>query len=300
MLEISNPTEAELETVLNFAFQHLPPDNRSLQTESMLRQYQSGHMDLRGIFQAKHDGELAGVMYAQSRPEGSVMLWIPAMAKGYSLETMLEPLEQFCLSQNVFAAIALADREQSFDEQTFCVLGQFRFLSDMIHLVAEIMPHEAAEEPYRLNFVPLSEYAEDVSVRLTCLVKETYRNTLDFPDLMQIAPVEKVLQGYKVNTQYRPDLWFFLQKEDADVGVLLLTDVSPEQFELTYMGLIESVRRQGLSREIVRFAKEITAEWHRTLLLTAVDAGNIPACQTYLSQGFKAWDRKKVYVRLFS
>gem|GEM_PF-657364 len=315
MLEITNPDEAELESTLQFAFQHLSPSDLALQVGTMMRQYHSGQMNLQGVFQAKHENTLVGAMYAQSRPDSSVMFWIPAMAKGFSLEPMLEPLEQFCRSQNAFAAIALADREQSFDERTFCSAGQFRFLSDMIHLVADIPPNEAllneappneapsnkaAEKPSRLQFVPLSDYAGDISDRLTRLVKETYRHTLDFPDLMQTAPVEQVLQGYKTNALYRPELWFFLQKEGTDVGVLLLTDASLEQFELTYMGLIESARRQGSSREIVRFAKEITSEWNRPLLLTSVDANNIPACQTYLSQGFKAWDRKKVYVRFFT
>jgi GNAT superfamily N-acetyltransferase len=131
------------------------------------------------------------------------------------------------------------------------------------------------------------------------LVKATYDNSLDFPELMQIAPVEHVLQGYKTGSLFRPDLWFLLQKEGVDVGVLLLTDVPPDQMELTYMGLLESARGQGYAKEIVRFARAITSREKRLLLLTSVDEKNISACQSYLSQGFQAWDRKKVYARFF-
>ena len=299
VLDITNPTVDELETTLHFAFQHLPPFEFVARIESIMQQHHAGKTDLRGVFQAKHENTLVGAMYAQSRPDGSVMLWIPAMTEGFSSEPMFEPLVQYCQSRNAFAAVAMADRTQSFDKQTLCAVGQFRFLSDLIHLAIEIMPNETTEEPYRLQFIPLSNYAEDVSARLTPLVKETYHDSLDFPDLMQIAPVEHVLQGYKAGALFRPELWFFIQKEGVDVGALLLTDTSPEQFELTYMGLIESARRQGYAREIVRFAKEITSQWKRQLLLTSVDEKNIPACQTYLAQGFRAWDRKKVYVRLF-
>jgi GNAT superfamily N-acetyltransferase len=151
-----------------------------------------------------------------------------------------------------------------------------------------------------LQFVPLPDYSEDVSKRLKRLVKDTYQHSLDFPDLMQIAPVEDVLQGYKASGLLRPELWFFIQKDGVDIGVLLLTDASPEQLELTYMGLLESARGQGFSREIVRFAKEITRQEKRLLLLTSVDEKNVPACQSYLSHGFKAWDRRRIYARFFS
>jgi GNAT superfamily N-acetyltransferase len=297
MLTVTNPTESELETTLQLAFQHLSPEELPIRIGLIMQQYHSGQMDLGGIFQVKHENSLVGALYAQSRPDGAVMLWVPSMAEGFSQEPMFESLAQFCRSKNAFAAVALADRQQSFCEQTFCSAGQFQYLSDLVYLATEVAPHETSNEPYRLQFVPLENDSDNVMDRLTRLVKETYHNALDFPDLMQIAPVEQVVQGYKTGGLFRPELWFFLQKENVDVGALLLTDAAPDQFELTYMGLVESARRQGFSTEIVRFAKEITSRANRPLLLTTVDEKNIPACQTYLSHGFKAWDRKKVSVR---
>jgi len=299
MLTITNPTETELEDTLRMAFQHLSPCEFPLRVEAMMQQYQSGRVNLNGVFLAKHENTLVGAMYAQHRLDGSVMLWVPTMAQGFPLEPMLESLVQFCRSQRAFAAVALADRDQLFDEQTFCSVGQFQFLSDLLHLATEIAPNERATEPYRLQFVPLSDFSEEISDRLAQLVKATYQDSLDFPDLMQVAPVEHVLQGYKAGALFRPDLWFIVQKNDADIGVLLLTDSSPDTIELTYMGLLASARRQGFSREIVRFAREITSQEKHQLLLTSVDEKNVPACQAYLSQGFKAWDRKRIYVRFF-
>ena len=299
MFDITNPTATELEITLQMAFQHLPPHESALRIEMVMQQYQSGQIDLSGIFQAKQGNTLVGALYAQKRHDGSVLLWIPTMTDGFSSEPLFEPLLQFCRSHRAFAAVALADRNQSFDEQAWCSVGQFQFLSDLIYLVAEVSPIEATDKMYRLQFIPLSEHSDDVTDRLTRLVKETYSHSLDFPDLMQIAPVEHVVQGYKTGALFHPELWFFVQCEGVDIGALLLTDVPPDQFELTYMGLIESARGQGFSREMVRFAKTMTNQWKRSLLLTSVDEKNIPACQCYLSQGFKAWDRKKVYARFF-
>jgi len=308
MLTITNPTAAELVITLQVAFQHLSPNECDLRIGAIMQRHHSGELDLKGIFQATHENRLVGAMYSQCRPDGSVMLWVPAMIPGFPLEPIYESLAQYCRSQQAFAAVAMADRDQPFDERALCSVGQFRFLSDLIYLATEIAPNEQANVPYRLQFIPLSEYSGDImegiaegtTERLARLVKATYEGSLDFPELMQIAPVEFVLQGYKAGALFRPELWFIIQKEGVDVGVLLLTDASPEQFELTYMGLLESVRRQGLSREIVRFAREITRREQRLLLLTSVDEKNVPACQAYLAQGFRAWDRKKVYARFYT
>ena len=300
MFKITNPTEAELEITLRFAFQHLSPNEADIRIVAMMQQYQSGQINLAGIFQAKIENTLIGALYAQRRPDGSVMLWAPVMEKGFPLDPMFESLTQFCQSQNAFAAVALADRNQPFDEQALCTVGQFQYLSDLIHLAVEVPSNELKDTPYRLQFVPLPDYSDNVAERLVRLVKDTYLQSLDFPDLMQIAPVKHVLEGYKTGTLFRPELWFFIQQEGVDVGVLLLTDIAPDQFELTYMGLLESARRQGFSREIVRFAIEITSRENRLLLLTSVDEKNVPACQSYLSHGFHAWDRRKVYARFLS
>jgi len=299
MLQITHPTSDELEITLQVAFRHLPPNESALRIGAVMQHYQAGKIDLSGIFQTKFDDTLVGALYAQHQPDGSVMLWIPDTAEDFPLEPMLEPLAQFCHSKQAFAAVALADRHQMVDERVLCTIGKFRFLSDLIYLAAEISPQETSEKPYRLNFVPLSDDSDEVMERLTRLVKATYDNSLDFPDLMQIAPVEQVVHGYKTGAVFRPELWFFIQHEGIDVGMLLLSDTAADQFELTYMGLLESARGHGFSKEIVRFAKERTSRERRPLLVTSVDEKNIPACQTYLSHGFQAWDRKRVYVRFF-
>jgi len=213
MLTITNPTEAELEITLQVAFQHLSPSEFPLRIEAMMQQYHSGQVDLNGVFQAKYENVIVGAMYAQCRPDGSVMLWVPAMADGFPLEPMFEALVRYCRTQNAFAAVALADRDQPFDERALCSVGQFRFLSDLLHLAAEVLPTEPMNKPYRLQFVPLSDYSagtpghsEDISERLARLVKATYQNSLDFPELMQIAPVEYVLQGYKSRCALSPGI----------------------------------------------------------------------------------------------
>jgi GNAT superfamily N-acetyltransferase len=285
----------------------MPPQEIGVRISAILGQYEAGVLQLGGIFQAKYERKIVGALYSQCRPDGSVMLWVPSMTSGFSSAPFYEPLEKFCRSQEAFAAVALADNNQPFDEETFCTAGQFEFLSDLVYLVSSVSQDEKIDEKTgekpakggRLRFVPISDCSADPPERLVNLVSATYRQSLDFPKLMQIASVDDVLYGYRIGALFRPELWFYIQHEGKDIGVLFLTDQSSEQFELTYMGLLEEARGNGFSKEIVQFAQSVASQWKRSLLLTSVDEKNIPACQSYLAHGFQAWDRKKVFARFF-
>ncbi|MDR3182836.1 MAG: GNAT family N-acetyltransferase [Planctomycetaceae bacterium] len=302
VLLIVHPSESELEAVLLTAFRHLPAAEQAARVDSLLQMHDAGNLQLDGLWTAKNGETLVSAMYAQRRPDGSVMLWVPSMPPGYSAEPFYDVLEKYCRHVNAYAAVALADKNQPFDEKTLVEYGHFEFLSDLLYLAAELSPNDAAYEPQRLRFIPLAEITdvppEEKMQRLTTLVKATYTHSLDFPKLMSIAPVESVLQGYKAGALFREELWFFVQSEGRDIGVLLLTDSSPEQFELTYMGLLDAERGKGYAKEIVRYAKSLAARWNKALLLTSADEKNVPACQSYLSQNFRVWDRKKVFARL--
>ncbi|GHT23507.1 hypothetical protein FACS189419_07560 [Planctomycetales bacterium] len=297
--EMAHPLPAELEPVLKIAFRHLPPQDAAVRIASIIQQFEAGNINLNGIFLAKTGNACISAMYAQRRPDGSVMLWLPSMPEGYSPAPFYKELEKYCLNEKTFAAVALADRNQPFDETTLREAGQFEFLSDLVYLGVQLSPSDARFDPQRLTFIPVSEIQEMPTDRLAKLTAETYKNSLDFPKLMQIAPVEAVLEGYQFGTLYRPELWFIVQENGNDAGVLLLTDASPEQAELTYMGLLNEIRGKGYAGEMVAFAKAVAARQNKVLLLTAADAQNIPACQSYLSHGFKAWDRKKVFARFY-
>ncbi|MDR2169512.1 MAG: GNAT family N-acetyltransferase [Planctomycetaceae bacterium] len=152
----------------------------------------------------------------------------------------------------------------------------------------------------------------DFCERLKRLIGETYVNTRDFPKLLSLTTATKMLDEYRRNNFSRPDLCFVIRKlssdnndkvdsgEVKDVGVLLLLDMPPDQIELTYMGLVEDARGQGYANEIIKFARDKTVVSGRKLITTAVDEQNTPALQSYLKQGFVAWDRKKIYAKIFS
>ncbi|MDR2756713.1 MAG: GNAT family N-acetyltransferase [Planctomycetaceae bacterium] len=297
-VEISNPNAQELEETLRFAFGHLPENELVIRINSLLEQYRSETLCLDGIFQAKIQDQRIGAFFSQLRIDQTILSWVPVMQEGFSIELFFEPFMAFCCKNQAIAALVLVDLGQQFDETTLVSVGKFELLSDLIYLVFPMtLTTEDSDFSEELQFLPMSYFSEDVFDQMAELVHATYRNTRDFPQLMQIAPVRQVLQTYQSGQIFLSELWFFVRKENKNIGVLLMTDQPEEQIELTYMGLIEEVRGRGYSKEIVRFAKRIANLRKRLFLLTSADEQNINALKTYLSQGFHIWDRKSIYAK---
>lgn len=159
---------------------------------------------------------------------------------------------------------------------------------------------------------------------LTAVTARTYENTLDFPRLARLGSVTDILEGYKADHVFRPDLWFFVHElpdrggtsrdtaergqdtaggnsptaSDEPVGVLLLTSIPGRaELELTYLGLVEPARGRGHAMEMIAFARQIARREGAAFLLTSADARNIPAVKSYLRSGFRLIDRKTLYFR---
>lgn len=297
-MHISHPTREELDEILRLAFRHLPEQELSARLASVFDQIDSETMTLDGIFQARENGRLVGVLFSQLRVDGTVLAWAPTMRDGFSAVPLFENLENYCIRCKAPAALVLADFQQDPDEPALFTQGNFEYLSDLVYMIASVPRDEPAKSEGNLQFVPMN-HDDAASERLVKLVRETYRNSKDFPRLMSIVPVDKVLQGYRDSAPFFPELWFFIRENNRDVGVLLMSDMQGDQIELTYMGLIEDARRRGSARKIVQFARQTARLRNRSILLTSVDEQNIAALKSYLAQGFRAWDRKKVYARFF-
>jgi GNAT superfamily N-acetyltransferase len=111
--------------------------------------------------------------------------------------------------------------------------------------------------------------------------------------------MEDVLAGYQATGCFAPERWLIVRSGGQDVGCLLLADHPRDgNWELVYMGLVPLSRGRGWGREIVRYAQWLTAQAKRPRLVVAVDDANHPALQVYAVKGFRAWDRRRVYVKV--
>ena len=86
--------------------------------------------------------------------------------------------------------------------------------------------------------------------------------------------------------------------DNKPVGVLLLTPLrSPDNMELTYMGLIPEVRGLGLSKVLLHEALRCARECQNRCLTLAVDCRNHPAYHIYSRFGFSVLLRSSVMYR---
>jgi ribosomal protein S18 acetylase RimI-like enzyme len=140
--------------------------------------------------------------------------------------------------------------------------------------------------------------AQDGRDRLAQLVEATYADTLDCPMLNGLRGMEDVLAGYETTGVFDPRRWLIVRHQDCDVGCLLLADhPQHDNWELVYMGLVPSARGNGWGRAIVRHAQWLTGQAGRQRLVLAVDAANHPAVAMYTCEGFRAFGRRRVYLK---
>ncbi|MGL4593602.1 MAG: GNAT family N-acetyltransferase [Thermoguttaceae bacterium] len=317
---LSHPKENEMEDVIRLTCRHLSEQEYQTRVDAVLDQYKKGAISLNSIWQGHIGNKRVAALFAQERPDKTLLLWHPTTLPPVSSDIFVKAIEEFCVLSKLHTAIILVDRNQQIEESGFLHSGCFQFQSTMLHLVCEtkinnmsnnIEPSYSSETIKTdsetlsstsgcLDFVPMQGDSSQIRCELTDLVEATYQNTADFPNLMQKASAKHVLANYQSAEEFRPELWFCIKAGTKKIGVLLMTDQAETQIELTYMGMIPEYRGRGFSQLIVRFAIDVAIRQNRQWLLTSVDEQNSAALRAYLTAGFQTWDRKKVFARFFT
>jgi GNAT superfamily N-acetyltransferase len=285
---------------LRLVFGHLAAEECQAQVERTLELIAGGKVSPQGLFRAHRNEVLVGAVFTQIQPGRTALVWPPRTVAGQPSVTAAKLLEDVChwLSrQGICVAEVLLPQNASSDESVL-LAGGFGHLADLLYLVSLEVDFPAKLPQGPLEFVP---YCEADQQRLTTIVEATYEGTLDCPQLDGVRQIEDVLDGYRATGVFHPARWLIVRHGDKDVGCLLLAD-HPEHgnWELVYMGVVASDRGRGWGMDIVRYAQWLTCRAARTRLVLAVDAANEPAIKVYSTVGFRAWDRRGVYIKMIS
>ena len=65
------------------------------------------------------------------------------------------------------------------------------------------------------------------------------------------------------------------------------------------VGVVPFARGRSWGMDITRHAQWLTSRAGRPRLVLAVDAANEPAISMYAALGFRAWDRRTLYLKIF-
>lgn len=287
-------------TALDLAFGRLPAAERKQQIETILSSLANNELSHDGLLGVYRAQSLVGAVFSQIQPGKTAQVWLPCLRENEDANIAVALLRamaqwhdqrQICMAQ-LFLETAAPEDERILRE------GGFAYLTDLLYLVSlkDDFPLVPVSSP--LSFEPYNSQHRD---RLTQIVDFTYQGTLDCEKLNQVRKMADILEGYRATGVFSPANWLIVRHDNRDIGCLLLSDhPQHDNMELVYMGLIPAHRGRGWGMDVAHHAQWLARQSGRSRLVLAVDALNRPALQMYASVGFKAWDRRQIYYRIFS
>lgn len=253
---------------------------------------------------ARRRGRLVGGVWFQPLPASLARIWPAALVpeeSGATARLLQTAADARLAGQGTQLAQALlADRVAGrCDESDLLLDCGYRHAADLAFLVS--FPAEAPEEPPAVPFTLRPYDPSSDRPRLLEVLHRSYEGSRDLPTLLGSRSAETVLAGYEQSAPPDSRRWFLVHHAGEDAGCLLLTDQPRQgQWELLYVGLAPSIRGRGWGLELVRQAQWQAAESGRKRLVLAVDAANDPATRIYASAGFRTWDRRRMFAKVFS
>ena len=166
--------------------------------------------------------------------------------------------------------------------------SSFRQVTTVKHLLFDLNLAVCGTDVPRLK--------QDFRVRPACefsresvdqLVAKTFEATLDCPDLDGLRSSSEVVGGFLESKPWDESLpWWILCEGAKPVGCSFVNPHPKSIYELAYVGLVPSVRGQGLGRFLVESAIADCRRRGGEYLATAVDMQNWPAQDIYRSLCF--------------
>jgi ribosomal protein S18 acetylase RimI-like enzyme len=171
----------------------------------------------------------------------------------------------------------------------------YEHAADLLYMAAESDSFPDSPPPLPVELFPWQ--AEDKS-KVAELIEQTYVGTLDCPRIDGLRKTTDVLAGYRTVGDSGDSLWHIVRAGNQTVGCLLLADhAATLQWEIVYVGLVPAARGHGWGLELTRHAQWLARQAGRERLVLAVDAANEPAIRIYSIAGFRAWDRRAVWIK---
>jgi len=289
----------EAVNALRLVLRDLPAEQTEEYVRTLTTEIVSGAISAEGLLQAWRGANRVGAAWFQILAGRSALVWPPRLVPDEPAVTAERLLAAGCrllAQRDVAVANALLASVTREDDAVLRAAG-FAPLASLLYMACEEPAFPQDQPAGRLEFEP---WGADQQDRLIRLVEATYVGTLDCPAMNDLRRTEDVLAGYRESGVFSPKRWLFVRHGDRDAGCLLLSDQPASgNMELVYTGLVPQSRGRGFGKEICRRAQWMTRQAGRERLVTAVDAANAPAIGMYASTGFRAWDRREVYLKHF-
>jgi ribosomal protein S18 acetylase RimI-like enzyme len=296
--QIKTASSRQWAGAFELVFRHLPPDERSVRILNAIDLVERGEMNREGIFVAYSGRQIAGAVVCLPVPGAAAIVWPPRAASRPESQAIEDALVRHATGwlrrQGAKLAQALHSEEDRWLAEPLLRNG-FTRPTSLLYMRRDLKALSA--QAFDLDMEPYSS-CDQVVFKQT--LERTYIDTLDCPEINGVRTLEEALASHRSQGIHDPSRWWLARTEAEPIGVLLLTEV-PEWFgwDLSYIGIVPDARRRGFGTQLTRIALLEAERAGANEITLSVDERNQRAYEMYCRLGFKAFDRREVYLAVW-
>ena len=320
MLRVVPATGSRLIPALHILYEAMPLDERTTRIAESAQAAAAGELDLSLLLLAELSGKPVGALLLRMQPSEVAFVWAPIVsgdlanvAASLSVkhaainseiieDALLQAAVQSIEESNAWIGQSLLELPQlreraAFSRNGFRHLTNLRFFECPVATDHDTVTPITGELKDQRNYIAYRRTRN--RLRFANVIEQTYRGSLDCPEMNGIRSASQSLKVYEASGPVIPDMWRVYWHEKNDVGVILMVDHSEQKtWEVIYLGVVESARRQGIARDMLTKAMQAARAAQVERLLIVVDSRNLPAIRLYESLGFTQFDIRAAYIRL--
>ncbi|MGS2742273.1 GNAT family N-acetyltransferase [Halomonas sp. LS-001] len=231
-------------------------------------------------------------VWVQPFPGSMAQLWQPQGDDAIT-QALLQAARAWVDAHAIRLCHTLVTPEQQAQALPLKTAGM-QLISPLHYLTMSVQTPPA--KPTELTLRPWCELGELAALSL---IKQVQVESLDSPLVCQALGSKGLLEGFYRQSPEGDRHWFSLHhasQPDAPVGALLMAPRSAHKgIEVMLMGLVPSMRGQGLGRDILQAALRYAEKTGAERVMLTVDATNTPARQLYEREGFHCYHQEDIY-----
>ena len=272
---------------------------QELRAEQCRTAFEAGDYKSDGLF-VTHDytGSLTGTALVQTMPGALAVAWPP---RGESAE-IEDALTQTACNWLKHGGVKVCQAFASSEERPAMApleRNGFSFVTQLVFLERDVVPEDDSVKPPTIRVqckpwlgLPTREQRE--------VLLATHEEALDCPELNDARTSDEVINGYFRDNPGTYSWWLKIEGSERPVGVMLFEKGSKaSDLELSYLGLVPTVRGKGLGGAAITYANRIAGNSGYRAVSVAVDARNEPALRLYRRHGFVETYRQEVFLAVW-
>lgn len=263
---------------------------------TLLSAEKRGLIHFRGLFTAMRGTRLVASSWCLEQAGRIATIWGPYQISSEpdsTAQQLIDHVIQFAKNQQCHLMQSLIASENHGVGENLKAAG-FHAITRIDHLQAYAESFDPDRPSLDLEFVPCEDFTSELFRQLVC---RTYESSYDCPELDGLREIEDVLEGYYATSGSSTEHWYLVQRDGEAAGVAIVAHhEDSQQLELIYFGLLPKFRGTGLGGEILRFVLRLAGQLDCEMVLTGVDARNLPALALYRRFGFQQVDGNQLYL----